>query len=191
MNTNNKAIQKNRLILVLLGAFFALPYLAVFIYQSYPELSKETGMSNRGDLFSPVHSLTQVATDELNALKGKWTIIYISAASCDQQCFNQHYTMRQVRLASAKRRFKIQRLNLITSDKIDEAYTKLLTEFPGEKQIMLNFNNKILKKIDNLSSEQKIGRIYLMDPFLNIVLRYPLQTNPKDLLHDINKLVAE
>ncbi len=184
-------LQKNRIILILLGAFFALPYLVVFIYQSYPDLSVKTGMSNKGDLFSPVHSIEQVATGEFEELKGNWTIIYISGASCDQDCFNQHYTMRQVRLASAKRRYKIERLNLIATDTIDDAYTQVLTEFPEEKQIILNFDNKILQQFDDLTIEEQTGRIYLMDPFLNIVLRYPVQTNPKDLLHDINKLVSE
>ncbi len=99
--------------------------------------------------------------------------------------------MRQVRLASAKRRYKIERLNLITTDTIDDAYTQVLTEFPEEKQIILNFDNKILQQFDDLTIEEQTGRIYLMDPFLNIVLRYPVQTNPKDLLHDINKLVSE
>jgi hypothetical protein len=184
-------LKKNRIILILLGAFFALPYLVVFIYQSYPDLSVKTGMSNKGDLFSPVHPIEQVATGAFDELKGKWTIIYISEKSCDQECFNQHYTMRQVRLASAKRRYKIERLNLIAGDKIDAAYTQLLTEFPDEKQIVLNFDNKILQQFDDLSIEQQSGRIYLMDPFLNIVLRYPVQTDPKNLLHDINKLIAE
>jgi len=188
--TNNK-LKKNRIILLLLGAFFALPYLVVFIYQSYPDLSVKTGMSNKGELFSPVHSIEQVATDEFDVLKGKWTIIYISGTSCDQNCINQHYTMRQVRLASAKRRYKIERLNLITGDNIDAAYTQLLTEFPAEKQIVLNYDKKIMQKFDDLAADEQHGRIYLMDPFLNIVLRYPVPTNPKNLLYDINKLVTE
>ncbi len=193
MNIENQQdkTRKNKIILVLLAAFFALPYLVIFIYQSYPELSVKTGMSNKGDLFSPVHSITEVVTDEFDELKGKWTIIYISGPSCDQDCFNQHYTMRQVRLASAKRRYKIERLNLVTGDSIDAEYAQLLSEFPAEKQIFLNFDKKILQQFDNLTSEDQHGRIYLMDPFLNIVLRYPAQTNPKDLLHDINKLVSE
>ncbi|MCK5664155.1 MAG: hypothetical protein KAI17_11750 [Thiotrichaceae bacterium] len=193
MNNNEpkNKLQKNRVILILLGVFFALPYLVVFIYQSYPDLSLKTGMSNKGDLFSPVHSIAQVATDEFEEFKGKWTIIYISGENCDQQCFNQHYTMRQVRLAAAKRRFKIERLNLIATDTIDDTYTQLLSEFPAEKQIVLNFDNKILQQFDDLTIEEQTGRIYLMDPLLNIVLRYSMQADPKDLLHDINKLVPE
>jgi hypothetical protein len=193
MNNNTPAdnTRKNKIKLLIIAAFFALPYLVVFIYQSYPELSIKTGMSNKGDLFSPVHSIRDVATDELNALQGKWTIIYISGESCDQECFNQHYTMRQVRLASAKRRYKIERLNLVTGDKIDAAYKLLLTEFPHEKQVFLNSDKQILQQFDDLPIEEQIGRIYLMDPHLNIVLRYPVQTNPKDLLHDINKLIME
>ena len=193
MNTDNKKskLQKNRITLVLLGVFFALPYLAVFIYQSYPELSEKTGMSNKGHLFSPVHSIESLVTPEFDDLKGKWTIVYVSGESCDQECFNQHYTMRQVRLATAKRRYKIERLNLVAADKIDDEYTQMLDKFPGEKQIFLNSDKKILQAFDDLEIGQKLGRIYLMDPFLNIVLRYPVQTNPKDLLHDINKLVSE
>jgi cytochrome oxidase Cu insertion factor (SCO1/SenC/PrrC family) len=183
--------KKSRFTLILLAAFLALPYLVVFIYQAYPELSVKTGMSNKGHLFSPVHSLEQVATEDFEKLKGNWTIIYVSGKSCDQECYNQHYTMRQVRLASAKRRYKIQRLNLITGDAIDAAYTEMLAEFPDEKQIVLNYNDKIMQQVDELSIEQQTGRIYLMDPYLNIVLRYPVQTNPKDLLHDINKLIME
>ena len=193
MTTDDKQskLQKNRITLLLLGVFFALPYLAVFIYQSYPELSEKTGMSNKGDLFSPVHSIEQLATPDFDELKGKWTIVYVSGESCDQDCFNQHYTMRQVRLAAAKRRYKIERLNLVAADKIDAEYTELLEKFPGEKQIFLNSDEKILQAFDDLAMDQKLGRIYLMDPFLNIALRYPVQTNPKDLLHDINKLVSE
>lgn len=193
MNTDTPQdnTRKGKITLLLLAAFLALPYLIVFIYQAYPELSMKTGMSNKGHLFSPVHSLEKVATDEFNELKGKWTIIYISGKSCGQECYNQHYTMRQVRLASAKRRFKIQRLNLITADKVDDAYAQVLKEFPEEKQIALNFDTKILQQFDDLSIEEQTGRIYLMDPYLNIVLRYSAQTNPKDLLHDINKLIME
>lgn len=186
-----KSTKKNRVILILLAAFFALPYLVVFIYQSYPELSVKTGMSNKGDLFSPVHSIEQVATDEFDELKGSWTLIYISGRDCDQDCLNQHYTMRQVRLASGKRRYKLQRLNLVTTDAIDSQYEQALKEFPNEKQIYLRGDEKILPQFDELMLEDKVGRIYLMDPFLNIVLRYSAQTDPKDLLHDINKLVAE
>ena len=117
-------VRRSRVILLMLATVFAIPYLVIFIYQANPELSIKTGMSNKGDLFSPVHSLEEVANeeshDELMALKGKWTIVYISGESCDQDCINQHYTMRQVRLASAKRRFKIERLNLVPGGKIDE-----------------------------------------------------------------------
>ncbi len=187
----NKKLKKNRIILIFLGAFFALPYLVVFIYQSYPDLSEKTGMSNKGDLFSPVHSIEKVATADFDEFKGKWTIIYISGASCDQACFNQHFTMRQVRLASAKRRYKIERLNLITTGTIDDDYNLLLSEFPNEKQIFLQSDNNIMQNFDELTIEEQVGRVYLMDPFLNIVLRYPAQVNPKDLLHDINKIIPE
>lgn len=188
-------VRKSRIILLLLAAFFAIPYLVIFIYQANPELSIKTGMSNKGDLFSPVHPLEEVANeeshDELMALKGKWTIVYISGESCDQDCINQHYTMRQVRLASAKRRFKIERLNLVPGGKIDEAYQQGLSEFPHEKQILLAPDSEIMSHFDDLPLEQQIGRIYLMDPYLNVVLRYPSPTDPKHLLHDINKLIME
>ncbi|RKZ59140.1 MAG: hypothetical protein DRQ44_13990 [Gammaproteobacteria bacterium] len=187
----SKKLKKNRIILIFLGAFFALPYLVVFIYQSYPDLSEKTGMSNKGDLFSPVHSIEKVATADFDEFKGKWTIIYISGASCDQACFNQHFTMRQVRLASAKRRYKIERLNLITTGTIDDDYNLLLSEFPNEKQIFLQSDNNIMQNFDELTIEEQLGRVYLMDPFLNIVLRYPAQVNPKDLLHDIIKIIPE
>lgn len=183
--------RKNKITLLLLAAFFAIPYLVVFIYQSYPELSIKTGMSNKGDLFSPVHSIKDVATKELKELEGKWTMIYVSGASCNQECLNQHYTMRQVRLATGKRRYKIQRISLITADKIDSDYTKALMNFPDEKQVFLNFDDKVLQHFDDLPIKEQTGRIYLMDPFLNIALRYSAQTNPKDLLHDINKLILE
>ena len=178
--------------LIVLALFLTLPYLAVFLYQKYPELSQLTGMSNKGELFSPVHSIADVASSEFDELKGNWTIIYVSGDSCDQDCLNQHYTMRQVRLASGKRRQKLQRLNLVTTGDIDDEYSQQLsTEFPEEKRISLNFDYTILKQFDELPVEEQLGRIYLMDPYLNIVLRYPVITDPKDLLHDINKLVSE
>lgn len=183
--------RKNRIILILLASFFAVPYLIVFIYQSYPELSLKTGMSNRGDLFSPIHSIEQVANDELKALRGKWVMIYVSGSSCDQDCVNQHYTMRQVRLASAKRRFKLERLNLVVTGSIDADYKRTLEKFPGEKMVMLDAANVVMREFDELPPEQQMGRIYLMDPHLNIVLRYEAITDPKDLLHDIKKLVTE
>ena len=184
-------VRKSRIILLLLAAFFAIPYLIVFVYQANPELSIKTGMSNKGHLFSPVNSLENVANDEFNELKGKWTIVYISGESCDQDCINQHYTMRQVRLASAKRRYNIERLNLVPGGKIDDTYKQGLTEFPREKQILLRPDNKIMSQFDDLPLEEQIGRIYLMDPYLNVVLRYPSPTDPKHLLHDINKLIME
>ena len=75
--------------------------------------------------------------------------------------------------------------------KIDDAYQQGLDEFPREKQILLEPGSKMMSYFDDLPIEEQIGRIYLMDPYRNVVLRYQSPTDPKDLMHDINKLVME
>ena len=167
--------------------FFSAPMLAAWLayFGWHPNKHK-----NYGSLLK-VAPLTQTegtradgSRFSLNALKGKWVMVYIGAASCDDTCQKQLYYMRQSRLVLGKEQDRVTRLWVLADQGQPDA--ALLRTHPGLvvwRPVHASFFNQFP------AERAGANHIYLVDPLGNLMMRFPENVDPKRLIKDMKLLL--
>jgi cytochrome oxidase Cu insertion factor (SCO1/SenC/PrrC family) len=161
---------------------------------------KEFATGNYGELITPVIPLkdTILKTSEgknfaISQLKGRWTLVVFGPAECGDQCRENLYKTRQVRLALGnKDMYRVQRL-WITNDAsslselswIQEQHPDLLvaSEGEGNKEFVDQF--VLPGALDPMMAQ----RIYIIDPLENIMISYPPDQKAEHILKDLKRLL--
>lgn len=118
------------------------------------------------------------------SLHGKWLLVTVQPAACDQRCRLKLYYMRQVRTAQNENMLRIERLWLLTGD--GSPAPALLAEHPG----LLVARPVDPAWLASLPVQREAAEhIYLVDPLGNLVLRYNDESNAKGMLKDLVRLL--
>jgi cytochrome oxidase Cu insertion factor (SCO1/SenC/PrrC family) len=179
---------------ILVGAFFAPLALAFILY--YGLDVRPHGNTNKGDLIQPARPLPEVelpgATDQplaADAMRGKWSMVFIGDGACDVRCREALTLMRQTRLALSDKMERVQRVFLVTGNCCDQAY--LDTEHAG--LLLGRIDNPagqtLLETFPDTNQAGTLGRIYLVDPLGNLMMKYEPDAPQKGLLDDLKKLL--
>ncbi len=190
--------RRSRIKLVSIFAIFAVPLILASIYLQMVRTSGGTlGDTARGELIKPAVPLTeftlQGATEEFNldSIRGVWTMLYVPQGECLDACERNLYHMRQVRLALNHRMDRVQRAVVMASP--TQISPALLSEHPGliaatgsaEEQSVLGA--QIIEAQTGMAPLP--DAIYLIDPFGNLMLRFPADLEPNLMLKDIKHLL--
>ncbi len=179
-------------LLALIGAF-AGPLLLASIWFALTDPQGEVDTRNNGQLIEPAHPLTDFSLRladgsafALDDLRGHWTMVYFSAGECAEQCVQNLYHMRQVRLSLHKRMHRVQRL-YIGAPLGDE----LVAEHPG---LLIATDGQMGELRDQFdAAEAQLGplpqAIYLVDPLGNLMLRFDPALDPRKMLKDLKHLL--
>ena len=172
--------------LLMLG-FFAAPMFAAWLayFGWHPDKHK-----NYGSLLkvTPLMQTEGTSVDgsrfSLGALKGKWVMVYIGAASCNDTCQKQLYYMRQSRLVLGKDQDRVARVWVLADQGQPDA--ALLGTHPGLvvwRPVQASFLNQF--------PAERAGatHIYLVDPLGNLMMRFPENVDPKRLIKDMKLLL--
>ena len=191
-------------LLAVLGAF-GIPLLLATLWLHYARVSGGSlGLSARGELIHPAFPLESVVLSELSgeqeapfdeeSLQGIWTMFYAPAGDCEKACELNLYHMRQVRLALSHRMDRVQRVLLVNGS--DQVNQDLLAEHPGLRVLSGTSGQyeEVVDKINTALSQSKgalqpADAIYLIDPFANVMMRFPADLPPKSMLKDIKHLL--
>lgn len=191
---------KGRKQLILLIAFFVTPIIiAIIMYNLVPE-GGPTKTKNYGDLIVPARPLTDVTLQsesgkdfKFSDMHKTWVMIYIGDATCDKTCAEVLYKMRQSRLAQRGEHLRIKRLYISTAGKAKASLKKVLKEHPGLEvvsgkavEILLLLNQF---KLENKSPTKSADRLYLVDPFGNLMMSYENGFDAKGLIKDMTLLL--
>jgi cytochrome oxidase Cu insertion factor (SCO1/SenC/PrrC family) len=155
---------------------------------------KPQGRTNYGTLVDPraypMPALNVTTLDgkpiALDAYKGKWMMVQVNDADCQEPCRKRLHDMRQLRLAQGKDMDRIERIWLITDDKPLE--TIVMREYDGTQ--MLRAKPDALKAW--LPVEQgttAADHIYIIDPLGNLMMRFPKDADPNKIKKDLSKLL--
>jgi cytochrome oxidase Cu insertion factor (SCO1/SenC/PrrC family) len=172
---------------LLLIGLFAVPVVAAYL--SYFGL-RPAGHTNYGELIpvTPLQHTAGAAHDgtamDIETLRGKWVMVYVGPTRCDATCAQQLYLVRQTRIALGKEQSRIERLWVLTdASKVDAAvlqeYPGLHVWRPGDELFVGQFP----------ATHDPAGHIYLVDPLGNLMLRFPVQPDPKLMLKDLKLLL--
>lgn len=193
-----QARHRARMKLVLIIAIFAIPLLLASIYLHLVRSSGgQLGDTSRGQLIQPAVPLTEFSLGEgdsafnLDIARGNWTLLYMPEGECGDACELNLYHMRQVRLALNHRMNRVQRVVLVESD--SQLSSELVAEHPGlivaggDETAQAVLRDQVTAAEEGMDSID--NAIYLIDPFGNIMLRFPPDLEPTSMLKDIKHLL--
>ena len=193
-NQADPPLRSRKQVWILIAVFFAPLILAFVLY--YGVGVRPPGSTNKGDLIQPPVTLPEVelpgAMDQklpANTLRGKWTMVFIGDGACDNRCREALTLMRQTRLALNDDMTRVQRLFLVSGNCCDSNYLEqeqrglLLGRIDNEQ------GQTLLQTFPDGAGAAAHGRIYLVDPLGNLMMKYEASAPQKALLDDLKKLL--
>ena len=187
------ASRRQRLFLLLIIACFVLPLFAAWLLVDH---WRPAGSVQHGQLLDPARSL-DLQFDPLDrqrvsntVLRGRWVLVYVgSAEQCDPRCQTALYDLRQVRLALGRDMDRITTLLLLGQVPDGGLDRWLATEHP---HLLVGIADSRIR--DSLSQpfaqpSPSGDAFYLLDPFGNLLMRYPVTVDPQGVLKDLKRLL--
>lgn len=187
-------LRSRRQVYILIGVFFAPLLLAFILY--YGLDVRPSGSTNKGDLIHPARPLPEVTLPSVgdqqlpaNTLRGKWTLVFIGDGACDNRCREALTLMRQTRLALNDDITRVQRLFLVTGNCCDGNYLDQEQRGLLLGRIDNPEGKTLLETFPDGADAVSHGRIYLVDPLGNLMMKYEPDAPQKALLDDLKKLL--
>lgn len=173
---------RSRRMLLALAAIFFVPVAASFVLY-YGFQWRPSGGSNHGELLDPIRQLPASA----EALRGKWTLIYVGDGACAEDCRQALWLGRQTRIALNKDMPRIGRAMFATQNCCDR-------DFLGrEHEDLQLFDTSDAAAKDALLGLLPAGDhandLFISDPLGNILLRFDVRSDPRGLMDDLKKLL--
>lgn len=131
--------------------------------------------ANYGELIGP----RPLSGAPFERLRGKWLLIAIDAPACDAWCEKKLYYLRQLRRAQGKDMDRVERLWLLTDDGKPRAELSQAIEGMVVERA---------RRIDDFPGKA-VDHIYVVDPFGNLMMRYPRDPDPSRMLKDLQRLM--
>jgi len=200
--TDPEALQKRgRTKMLGLMALYAAPLLLAWMWFAYVSMNEGAGVSVHGELIHPavplelfeLAGLQREGEDQdvfnLDDLRGKWSMVYFSEAECDQQCESTLYNMRQVRLSTGRRMVRVQRV-FVTSE-WQNMQKKLEAASEGLHVVGGGNISSLRQQFDSAQVQMTACSrcIYLVDPYGNLMMRFPPDIPPAKMLKDLKHLL--
>lgn len=173
--------------LFLIALIFAVPLLgAIWLYYG-ENAPRPEGRSNHGALLTPVISLADELGDSplLAATADHWALVYVQRGPCDTDCEDALFRMRQSRLMLGNDMSRVRRVLLHGLDAPDTLF--LEEEHAGLVALQDPTASQALG--DSRPRNLGAGGLYLIDPLGNLVMYFPDDISPRQLVDDIEHLL--
>ena len=151
---------------------------------------KPQTFTNYGELIAatPLAGVTIPVEDgkpfRFDELRGNWIFLMTDSGNCDDYCQSKLYVMRQIRLTQGKDQDRIVRVWLIP-DAVRPP-PGIEVEYQGTRTI-LSANEEFLARLP--ASDSPRDHIYIIDPFGNLMMRFPRNVDAQQMKKDISKLM--
>lgn len=171
----------------LLGLVFVLPLaLAAWLYFSGSGLAP-VGRTNHGVLLEPIVNLKDTLPNSglADLLEEHWLLIYANEGACEAGCEASLYTQRQVRRMLGPEMSRLRRVFLhghIAPDTVlvEDEHPDLVTIEDEELGGLLD---------ERRPRELPPGGYFLVDPLGNLVMYFPPDIVPGDMVDDLEHLL--
>jgi len=210
----DEQIKASRKKLLMIFACFGIPLVLATIWLQIVRYQGGTwGNTSRGELIHPAVPITEFSlpqfvmknnTDkvenayreavenfDLDGFRGTWSVLYMPTGACGEVCELNLYHMRQVRLALNNRMTRVQRVALMESE--GQFSEQLLSQhlglhvLGGTDEAVSAFRGQI--QAAEAEMEALPDAIYVVDPFGNVMMRFPPDLDPGKMLKDLKHLL--
>lgn len=175
----------HRKVLVLIFALSAAPFvLATLMYVFWKPQPQSVGV-----LLQPIKTLPSAQTKTItgqNAAfpKGKWLLLMATQAPCQANCQKTLFRSHQVRLAQGPGMLRLERVWLSNQTQ-DAAYAAAIN---AGVSVHLDESSALIGALP-LGAGPVETAIYLLDPNLNVVMRYDASVDPVKMIREITKIM--
>lgn len=189
----HRRIIRNRWLLVLLISICIAPVL--LSYLSYYVIKPKGASTNYGQLIQPQRPIPQSLKGidftqneiALTSLIGKWWLIsFDSTLECNSYCQQKLFYMRQIQATQGVQRERLQTLWL--KNNTGHLPDRFKENYPNIKVLSVQ-----LADISNwltIDNDTQIDQyLYLIDPFGNLMMKFPKSPDPSKIKKDITKLL--
>jgi len=179
---NQPTVKRGRLQLIIIALVFIGPLaLATWMYRTGAFTPAVT--SNNGVLIIPVVNIVDSPLTDIAG--GKWTLVYSNDGVCEEICREALHRLRQTRLMTGSEMDRIVRAFLHGDSSPDKVLIQ--GEHPGLQTIKNRALGNLLE--ENRPRNALPGGIYLLDPLANLVMYFPPDLEPRDMVGDIKHLL--
>jgi hypothetical protein len=140
----------------------------------------------------------------LGAWSGRWLMVRMGPASCNEACKQELWLMRQVRLTTGRERERVERLWILTDDGTPDP--ALIKEHEGLWVVRLGKSsaqqpqspvgspealvaNWLSVAQQAVSRNAGASNIWVVDPLGNLMMRFPDNPDPNGMKKDMNRLL--
>jgi hypothetical protein len=175
------------LVLAVCAAPLLASYFTYYVIKPQSRTNYGTLIDPRSHPLPPLGSTTlDGAAATLEAFRGKWLLLQVDAASCQQACQEKLRDMRQLRLAQGKDMERIERIWLITNAQAPA--TSLIREYDGTR--LLRVRPQALDAwLPAEAGASVTDHLYLIDPLGNLMMRFPKNADPNRIKKDLSRLL--
>jgi cytochrome oxidase Cu insertion factor (SCO1/SenC/PrrC family) len=179
--------RSSRLQLILVALIFVVPMVAASWMYFADSAVRPASRTNHGVLLDPIVNLPdELGTSPLiAAAENRWTLIYLQSGDCEQACRDALYKQRQVRLMLGNDMSRVLRILLHGPSAPDTLF--LSQEHAGLLALQDGAARQLLLDVHPRGSSA--DGFYLTDPLGNLVMYFPLDIKPRDLVDDIEHLL--
>ena len=183
MTASKKTGASGRTILFLIAlAFFGPMALAMWMYFSGQDV--ELG-ANHGLLLEPFDNVAEASPELRETVTAPWVLAYVNRGDCGDKCRDALYLSRQSRTMLGREMDRLDRLFLHGSVEPDTLFLDQEHSDLARLQSAGLADALTQKTPEDVAS----GGFYLIDPIGNLVLYFPPDINPKDMVADIKRLL--
>ena len=194
MNPTEHPVGRGRGQFLLLATLFFAPLLLAIVFYFFAPAWQPTHKTNYGQLINPARPLPALQLldhegkpQDREALRGRWSFVYVAGAGCETACLQKLYQIRQIRLLLNEKRLRVQRVYLapdMAGLKAGEA--ALRKEHPDLVFLAASGQGDDLARFLEAKDPQAL---YLIDPLGNWLMVYPANAESPGILKDIKKLL--
>ncbi len=200
-NENIDKLQRNkgRRDFVLLMAIFFTPIVIALVLYANLDKWQITSTSNHGNLIQPPHRLQDVSLTDVQGesfrfsdLRDKWVLVQLGEASCDKQCEERLYLVRQIRLAQGDNLHRVKRLYISTEGRPQPSLIRVMEQHP-ELEVVYG-DKTVLKDVmeqfgHDIGQGKAIQSVYIVDPRGFLIMSYPEGFEAKGMIRDLTRLL--
>ena len=193
-NQPNKKITVKHEFIMLALVFLAPILISWWLYANLDKWQQ--GGRNNGSLMEPARLLNDVdlvKNDEskfkFSDLKGKWLLVQIENAKCNETCASNLLKTRQGRLSQGGNIGRVQRVLIVKGDMKSKHLAEILKEH--REIIVVNADDKVLKQFELKEGETLDGihRVYMVDPKGYFMMSYEKEFPAIHLIKDLQHLL--
>ena len=178
--------KKGRIQLILIMLFFLGPLIVAW-WMYFGQIWQPAGRTNKGELLDPVINLweRQRAPAPIAESGDKWLMIYANTAPCDENCRQSLHMLRQSRLVLGNKMTRVHTVFLHGDSPPD----KVFLEEQHQGLITIRDDGLFQVLTETGPGDTQPGGIYLVDPLGNLVMYFPPDLDPGDMVDDIKHLL--